>query len=316
MNHDSSLRRILQQLGQIEPHSESTRRAIDRARGAVHEQTASSPAYDWRNLIWSGKIAAAATGLAVVSALTLWFALAGTNTSVAFAEVQGRVAKARSVQFIKITRDKPKEGKPTGPGWEERVMILGRYLKRTEVLSVTPGDELEDGREWGHPLSGFISIRDAENGKNITLNPERKSYQVHNQIYAILEDGSLKTEKIKPHPEVDFYEQMRRVPTEMVTTVPELTIGGRKVIGFRVERKTERERGTDTLIRTYWVDPETKLPVQIEAVSLSTDPFHGQQEIVWKDIVFDAPLDKALFSTNPPEGYSAIKSTEGQGAGR
>ncbi len=264
--------------------------------------------------MWSGKIAAAVTGLAVVFALTLWFSLVGSNTSVAFAEVQGRVARARSVQYVKITRDKPREGKPTGPEWVVRVMILGRYLERREIISVTAGDELEDGQEWVVPISGAVSIRDAENGKNITLYPQTKSYSIATHYAQLLDDWSVKTEKIKPFPEADFYQQMRRTPTKKAKTVPERMIGGKKVIGFRVEEKTTRERGVDTLMQTYWVDPDTKLPVQIESVFISTDPFMGQSESVVKDIVFGAPLDEALFSIDPPEGYSAVTSTNGQGA--
>jgi hypothetical protein len=49
-----------------------------------------------------------------------------------------------------------------------------------------------------------------------------------------------------------------------------------------------------------WVDPETKLPIRME--SLTQDNTKGPQSAIY-DFAFDQPLDPALFSFDPPEGY-------------
>jgi hypothetical protein len=41
-------------------------------------------------------------------------------------------------------------------------------------------------------------------------------------------------------------------------------LGGKEVVGFFWEEKIERKKSTDTWKRTYWVDPNTKLPVRVE----------------------------------------------------
>jgi outer membrane lipoprotein-sorting protein len=110
--------------------------------------------------------------------------------------------------------------------------------------------------------------------------------------------------KVAPAPEVDFYARMRDVPTESAEELPAREIEGTKVLGFRTVEKHERPRGVDTWTRTYWVDAETKLPLQIETTVESTDPRHGQSRWIQSDIVFDEPLDESLFSTDPPEGYT------------
>ena len=56
-----------------------------------------------------------------------------------------------------------------------------------------------------------------------------------------------------------------------------------------------------------YFDPETKLPVRIEVGYVSVQ---GEATVksdwVKSDIVFDAPLDEVLFSTDPPEGYKDL----------
>ena len=62
-----------------------------------------------------------------------------------------------------------------------------------------------------------------------------------------------------------------------------------------------------TRSRTYWGDPETKLPRQIDIEYRSVDAENGGQAGTITNIVFDAHMDESLFSTDPPKGYTVSK---------
>src|SRR5689334_13791671 len=110
---------------------------------------------------------------------------------------------------------------------------------------------------------------------------------------------------------------MLDLPAEAAKSLPEQTIDGKKVAGFSYEKSTDTPQGKHTLKVSYWIDPDTKRPVRIEKrfVAPATWPKGAdgkspevvkQAEVstVISDIVFDAPLDAKLFSTDPPEGYT------------
>jgi hypothetical protein len=63
----------------------------------------------------------------------------------------------------------------------------------------------------------------------------------------------------------------------------------------------------EALLPDRWVDPDTKLPIRIEVEYRSTHPMSGQSDWVVSDLIWDAPLDRSLFSTTPPEGYKEAK---------
>jgi outer membrane lipoprotein-sorting protein len=74
--------------------------------------------------------------------------------------------------------------------------------------------------------------------------------------------------------------------------VGEKTIDGVRTLGFQADF------GATTM--TLWGDPQTKLPVQIEAVIGSpSEPI----QTVMREFVFSAPLEDALFSTTIPAGF-------------
>ncbi len=81
--------------------------------------------------------------------------------------------------------------------------------------------------------------------------------------------------------------------------VGEKMIDGVRTLGF------EAEFGPTTM--TIWSDPKTKLPVQIDAQFGSpTEPL----PTTMRNFVFNAPLDDALFSTEPPAGYKSEENTQ------
>jgi outer membrane lipoprotein-sorting protein len=80
--------------------------------------------------------------------------------------------------------------------------------------------------------------------------------------------------------------------------VGEKTIDGVRTRGF------EASFGAVTM--TIWSNPKTKLPVQIDSqIGAPSDPI----QTTMRDFVFDAPLDDAHFSTEPPAGY-VVKDTK------
>src|SRR5262249_7238567 len=84
--------------------------------------------------------------------------------------------------------------------------------------------------------------------------------------------------------------------------------GGKQVVGFSVEHteKNPAGNGSTKWRHTWWVDPATKLPVQMEIVWRSEDPNDAGSEKVISGIVFDVPLDSALFSIDLPAGYTDL----------
>jgi len=104
-----------------------------------------------------------------------------------------------------------------------------------------------------------------------------------------------------------LYKRIRDFPAEEAERLPARRFGGKSAVGFRTIETFKRKRGVHTLTRTYWIDSETRLPVQIEATSKSTDPFMGQSRWVISDIVFDEPIDEGLLSTELPEGYTVLE---------
>lgn len=313
MNDEPTIERVFCELSQMEPDNDSAQRAIERARQAVLTRPQASERSAWRGAI-TGRHLAAAAGLLVAVSLAAWFALGGTKSTVAFAEVLQQLDAVKTVQYVESRSHIPREGKPQGPTIVTRVQILGRYRQRKEIVSVTPGEDLGEGRPWtlGRARQGRVSIVDLQRGKMIALTPDDKRYHVIERIIGISpDDGSLHESKVKQVPEADFYQQMRAVPMDEAEKLAERMVDGKRVFGFRTVEGIERQNGTDTWTRIYWVDSRTKLPVRIEVELRSTRPRFAQSRGVASDFVFDAPLDESLFSTDMPDGYTdARRSAE------
>ena len=254
-------------------------------------------------------LAIAAVVLITAFLIELWPMSKSTGV-LAFAEVQGQVEATKSVQYTETRQDKTHDNK-SAPKTQTRVMILGPYLRRDDQKVLTAGDKLEGGRSWGARVGYHaISILDLETGKGISLIPESKLYRLDQTTYNLSsKDNSIKTEKVKPWQEWDFYKQLRSLPSDKAETLPERMIDGKRTLGYRFVEKDEQRFGTqqatETFTRDIWVDPHTKLPIRIEVTFRST--LRGQSDWVYSDIIWDAPLDRSLFSTTPPEGYKEAK---------
>jgi hypothetical protein len=87
-----------------------------------------------------------------------------------------------------------------------------------------------------------------------------------------------------PQLQLDLYGVIRNYHTGADKPMGEKTINGQKVQGFQVTQDDE-----DWVL---WVDPKTKLPVQVD---------RGPYTLT--DLRYDVPLNDALFDTTVPPGY-------------
>ncbi len=90
---------------------------------------------------------AIAAALLVIALTAHWLGSLGGNANLAFAEVQARVEKARSVQYTQTRKDTSKNG-TVAPQESRKVMILDGHRKRAEIRMTTHGDPLPEGERW------------------------------------------------------------------------------------------------------------------------------------------------------------------------
>lgn len=167
----------------------------------------------------------------------------------------------------------------------KRVKILGKSRMRTENLG---------------PVTTDINIVNLETGGSISIDREQKRCVVQKtQGYMDPDTGEITERPIKPDLTVDFYQMFRQVPDDAKAIEETKEVGGRELVGFH----NTMPMGDYTRTATYWVDPGTKLPRQIEYELKNSTGEPTRHEIL-TDIVFDAEMDEALFSTTPPEGYT------------
>jgi hypothetical protein len=149
-------------------------------------------------------------------------------------------------------------------------MVMGSRIRRT--LSNAPD---------------VVSIIDLESGKILVLTSPTKE-----AVYI-----DLKGLPSMPN----YMERLRNViaklqehPEFTVEKLGEQDISGQKLIGFLAKHPKAEI--------TIWADPKTALPVRIEQNE-------GQMKVICKNIQFDVPMEKSLFSMDVPEGYK-LQQTE------
>ncbi len=134
--------------------------------------------------------------------------------------------------------------------------------------------------------NGLVSILDIRAGRSLNLQPAQK-------LAMIVELGK------QPNGQgpTDFLEEFKKLDTKKAKDLGEKEIDGRKVKGF-----VSSEQGPPT---TVWADAKTGDPVRVEVEV----PMMGKTStMVMSDFVFNAPLDDALFSLEPPAGYRVERS--------
>ncbi len=291
MRSDQQLRRRLRELSNVTPSAERTKRAISAARTVVRESHSNESYNSWNLAAYLPRAAFALfVGVLIVAGVGL--AVISSSPNIAFAQVVNQLEAVKSVQYTETRSDIPRAGEPRGPTEVIKVVILGRSRMREEWTSVTAGDPLPKGSEWNAAEQGTVIITDLLRGRFLTLDPKAKTYSVVTHFASMSpDDGKIFISKAAADAE----------------HLSACEVAGHKVIGFRSSEKTQHKNGIETWTRTYWVDPKSKLPVQIEITSESTDRNMGQSRWVLSDMVFDQAVDESLLSTEPPKGYTESK---------
>ena len=130
----------------------------------------------------------------------------------------------------------------------------------------------------------MIEIWNQESGKLLFLNPAERTAQIM----------QLAQQKY------DLYQFIHDYHDGHAKSLGHKNIAGRDTEGFEVHRASPVAGEPDSTW-TFWVDPDTQLPVQIEILA------DGKKQAgVLRDIRFDVPMDDALFSMTIPTGYKVI----------
>jgi hypothetical protein len=279
-------------------------------------------------------LAAIAAAVLLMVLATQWLPVQH-NGNFAFAEVQQQVGKTKSVQYTESPYGLLFGS--THPTVIARVKILGNRIMRNELALQSRDGKQVDSSFLG-PWGLSIEITDLDKKKKATLYPEIRGYMSMDWggtfagIYTTSPEEKKELEKkaaaarkelaknapdvkasgtfvasgfdwdsAKPDPLLDIYELIRHVPTDRAKKLDEKTINGKRAVGFLVEQD-DSERNSKWR-HTWWVDPATKLPVQLEISWGGGEATDNRLAKVVSDIVFDAPLDPALFSIDVPPGY-------------
>ncbi len=133
---------------------------------------------------------------------------------------------------------------------------------------------------------GVVTVVDGVQGKQLVLDPTSRT--------AMLLEGKGSE---PPRGAGGLLERLRQLTQGDAKAVGEKVIGGVRALGYLVKK-----HGSEM---TIWVDPATRLPVQMDV----SDRFMGQQvRSTASDFQIDPELDDALFRLDPPAGYTVRKS--------
>jgi outer membrane lipoprotein-sorting protein len=214
-----------------------------------------------------------AAGVLVVAAVATPFVTRRSAAGVTLAEVQATVERTQTMTCTLTDKRVP----PSKDGDESsRLLIRGSSLVRFEQAD------------------GGYTITDFSRHKCVLVDPAHKSVRILEGLAIPRNAGVVK-----------FYEMFREIAANPVKTLPSREIAGKKAVGF-VARNPILEgfepatKGPKPEI-TVWVDPETKLPLQIETTMQEDDGVISSQIV--SNIIFDRPLAAALFDLTPPAGY-------------
>jgi outer membrane lipoprotein-sorting protein len=218
----------------------------------------------------TSKLAVAA--VVALTALGVIYYLGGSidGTSKAFAAVCRHVTQSSTVRFA------IRSGTLTG-----RVYEKDGYLVRTELQA--PG-----------PMPFDTILMDKRAGNYLYMNRQSR----------LAWHPSVEIRHGTSHSVYELFTNYERMPGYSVKKLGKERSGGRLSVGFRL---TAQHEIFGPLQYDIWTDPETRLPIRIDFTGYTPD---GQRlEQVMTHIVFDEPLDDALFDFEP-EGFEIIHEAD------
>ena len=172
-----------------------------------------------------------------------------------------------------------------------------------------------------HTFTGKLSVPVPDAGVKFALNVAVKgsSIRIESAAFIAIIDQSTNNAlalmplvhqaiatKMGPNPKYfDIYQAVHDYQSGTEKPLGEKIINGQKVQGFQVSRSFS-STGDAAQTWTFWVNPESKLPIQIEVL----DPnFPGPFSLM--EIHFDVPLNDVLFETKVPRGYTLLANNSG-----
>jgi outer membrane lipoprotein-sorting protein len=238
-------------------------------RRADSTETSRSP---WkRSVSMSLRITAGVLVAASVAGVATLLVPRESAANVSLAEVQATVNKTQTMTCKCFEQKVPPAKQADGPG---RILIRGPNIVRFEQAD------------------GSYTVTDFSRHKSLLVDPAKKSARV---LEGFTPPGGVQIQS--------FYDLFRSIASRPVKTLPPRLIGGKMCVGFVVRNPMEGAPGLPQSPKaeiTVWVDPETKLPLRIDTVTREDGVTSTQ---IMSGIVFDRPLDPALFVLTPPEGY-------------
>lgn len=264
------------------------------SRGSTHDDgdvpsdlnsnvVAQSPVFDNRPTESRARLATSLLSLAIVVTLVV-VVLRSLPEKAAFADVQARVEQLKTVQFTNYRTF------PNDKGLQPRklrVKILGRHLQVTEVI--------------GQP--GRYDLIDSKSGRMFTVDTIEKVFREIKKRIVIDSKTGLRTETEFQLPaDVDFYQNITGFPERAFQHLGPGLVGEQPATRF----KRVFVNGLATRTVSIWADVQTHLPLHIEIQLRSKDPAVEPVDFTYTDFVYDEPLDRSLFSTNPPFGFKEV----------
>ncbi len=262
----------------------SSRRRIAWPRSLGWPHSVLNPYPRRSKMLTTLKFAAAAL---VAAGAWFYFALVRPREASAFAEAAQKLRDAHTLAF-RMSVEHPDMKAPM----KSRSMIRVPSLMRIEA----------DG--------GPVTIIDTSQGKHLILDPAAKT--------AVLFEGKATEPRVGPAPNIA--ERLRKLTEGDAKPVGERAFGDVRALGYLVKTPAMEmemtvltpdghQRGptrvkTPGMEMTIWVNPTTRIPVQIE----SSVRIEGKETRAtsW-DFQIDPELDDALFRLDVPAGYTLIR---------
>jgi outer membrane lipoprotein-sorting protein len=295
-------------------------------------------------LLLNARLVPVTLALVAAALMIAFLLLSHSGSGVAFAQAQQQVEKTDSVQYVEymhpeeakemITEchnllqemtldwfidDSKRAGKTDSETelkkkYEEFSTRIKEYVNDLET-KLSQAEPIESKRVWiqGRFLqrieqspygSEMISISNAETGETVTLDLSNKLCTlIKTQTTIGMKSGEKTVTQLKPRPDADFYANIAAIPSRGVRELQGKLINGKQTVGF----EQVGENADTIFIHTFWIDKETRLPVQIDDVMKQGDTVIGGA--TRSQFVFDQPVDASMFSTIPPEGYTVKEGT-------
>jgi hypothetical protein len=257
---EKEIERRFEAISQFELNPEVTIRDLERTRESLTGQMSKQQARTKKiwRIIMKSSITKLATAAAIIIAVSIGIHFLGDGSSVAWSQV---VEQLSSHTKYKCRQRVVREQGPQFPTME--VYHLNLQQRRQEV---------EDG------TIHIIDMR-SEDPITVELYPDQKKATVTKLVgFGYRKDPDI----------IDMVKRFEQKSTERLGTKK---VNGKTLQGF----KHQPNESSDF---TVWVDPATKLPVEIEIKHLNRG-----QTLYLDEFEFDFELDESAFSTDVPDGY-------------